>query len=100
MDAAEYTFIQLLDRIYGNQLCCPNPPHWAELSNHICSMPSAHNERYPPSLILGGWWESTEIEKRNRLFEQVLYAYRHGTLREACDYLMSLDDDNWHKMGR
>jgi len=32
--------------------------------------------------------------------EQILFAYRHGAINEACDYLLSLDDDKWHMMGK
>jgi hypothetical protein len=101
MNSSDYKLIELVDRIYVNNLCCPMPPLWAELSNRICSEQLEQNalgERYPTSLILGGWWESSEAEKRGRLLEQVLFAYRHGKLQAAYDYLMSLDDDKWHKM--
>jgi hypothetical protein len=54
--------------------------------------------RYPPSLILGGWVTSSNREKRERLFEQLLFAYRHGAIEPASDYLMSLTDDEWHRM--
>jgi hypothetical protein len=101
MDGTDYKLIELVDRLYVNNLSCPMPMHWAELSNRICSeqvIQSSTGEHYPTSLILGGWWESTASEKRTRLLEQVLFAYRRGALNEACDYLMSLEDDKWHKM--
>jgi hypothetical protein len=100
MNGADYKLIRLIDRIYLNGLCCPMPPLWAELGNRISSGESFSNsgERYPPSLILGGWWESSDSEKRSRLLEQILFANRHGSINEACDYLMSLKDDEWHKM--
>jgi len=99
MNSSDYKLIQLIDRMYLNNLCCPMPQRWAELSNRISSgRPLADSEgRYPPSLILGGWWEANS-EKRERLLEQVLFAYRRGSINEACDYLMALGDDDWHKM--
>ena len=101
MHEPDYKLIRLIDRIYLNGLCCPQPKLWADLSNVIISGKSFSNtgERYPPSLILGGWWESSDGEKRSRLLEQLLFAYRHGAINEACDYLMSLSDGEWHKMG-
>ena len=100
MNGSDYKLIELVDRIYVNNLCCPMPTQWAELSNRVCSESAkSSGERYPPSLILGGWG-SSESEKRSRLLEQVLFAYRHGTLDQAYDYLMSLADEKWHKMGR
>jgi len=101
MDSSDYKLINLLDRIYLNNFCCPMPPKWADLSNHVCStiVDARPIKRYPPSLILGGWVESSDLEKRHRLFEQILFAYRHGAIEEASDYLMSLNDDEWHKMG-
>lgn len=100
MDASDYNLIELLDRIYTNDFCCPMPPKWAELSNHVCSNldRARPQDRYPPSLILAAWSESSDVEKRQRLFEQLLYAYRHGTIRKARDYLRSLDDNDWRKM--
>jgi hypothetical protein len=102
MSATDYKLIQLIDRIYLNNLCCPLPPHWAELSNRVCSeqLLRSSEERYPTSLILAGWWESSDAEKRSRLLEQILFAYRHGRLGEGYEYLMSLEDDKWHKMGQ
>jgi hypothetical protein len=100
MDASDYNLIEVLDRIYLNDFCCPMPPKWAELSNHVCE-PLDHTRppaRYPPSLILAAWSESSDVEKRQRLFEQLLFAYRHGTIGQARDYLMSLDGNDWHKM--
>lgn len=100
MDASDYNLIELLDRIYLNDFCCPMPPKWAELSNHVCT-PVDHtrpHSRYPPSLILAAWSESSDVEKRQRLFEQLLFAYRHGCIGQARDYLMSLDGNDWHKM--
>src|SRR6267142_4603500 len=92
--------IQITDRIYLNDFCCPMPPKWAELSNHVCSnLNQAEPQvRHPPSLILAAWSESSKGEKRQRLFEQLLFAYRHGTIGQARNYLMSLDDSDWHKM--
>ena len=100
MDASDYNLIELLDRIYLNQYCCPMPPKWTELSTHVCSTVdhAKQQPRYPPSLILAAWSESSQGEKRERLFEQLLFAYRHGTIGQARDYLMSLDDSDWHKM--
>ncbi len=73
---------------------------WAELSNHVCSTVdhAKAQTRYPPSLILAAWSESSYVEKRQRLFEQLLFAYRHGTIDQAHDYLISLHDSDWHKM--
>jgi hypothetical protein len=101
MNRSDYKLIELIDRIYLNGLCCPTPKFWTELGNHISSSQSFSNsgERYPPSLILAGWWESSDREKRARLLEQVLFAYRHGAINEALDFLSSLSDDAWHKMG-
>jgi hypothetical protein len=100
MDASDYNLIELLDRIYLNEYCCPMPRKWAELSNHVCSTVDHAKPqiRYPPSLILAAWSESSDVEKRQRLFEQLLFAYRHGTIDQAHDYLMSLHDSDWHKM--
>jgi hypothetical protein len=100
MDASDYNPIELLDRIYLDEYCCLMPPKWAELSNHVCSTVdhAKAQTRYPPSLILAAWSESSDVEKRQRLFEQLLFAYRHGTIDQAHDYLISLHDSDWHKM--
>jgi len=100
MEASDYNLIELLDRIYLTHYCCPMPPKWAELRNHVYPTVghAKHHSRYPPSLILAAWSESSDVEKRQRLFEQLLFAYRHGTIGQARDYLMSLNDNDWHKM--
>jgi len=43
MDGSDYEFIELLDRIYLNGLCCPMPTFWAELGKHISSAQSFSN---------------------------------------------------------
>lgn len=49
-DVSDYNLIELLDRIYLNQYCCPRPPKWTELSNHVCSTVdhAKQQARYPP----------------------------------------------------
>jgi hypothetical protein len=98
MNAADYKLIELVAHIYVNKLCCPMPIHWVELSNRVCiEMVGSSGESYPTSLVLGGW-SSSDSEKRSRLLEQILFAYRHGTLTQAYDYVMSLDEEKWHMM--
>ena len=45
MDASDYNLIELLDHIYLNEYCCPMPPKWAELSNHVCLAVDHANHR-------------------------------------------------------
>jgi hypothetical protein len=47
-------------------------------------------------LILGGWWTTTDSEKRARFIEHILYGHQIGKLEEVDSFLRSLSEDDWH----
>ena len=42
-----------------------------------------------------GWEQSTDLQKRLRLREQLAWAKHHGGLHVAHEFLRSLDEDDW-----
>jgi len=47
-------------------------------------------------LILGGWNETSDDEKRERLAEHIHWADSHDYLQELAKFLKELPEDDWH----
>jgi hypothetical protein len=76
---------------------CPAPIYWNalwELLPNKTRVGSGWSPSLP--LILGGWWYSTDGEKRQVLVEHILWAEKHSVLSETGRYLRSLSEDEWH----
>ncbi len=49
-------------------------------------------------LILGGWWASSNLDKRRRLEDHLSWAAEHGALDIVDQYLRSLPESEWHHL--
>jgi hypothetical protein len=47
-------------------------------------------------LILGAWWESSNLDKANRLVELLNWADKNGVSNVAWAYIMALKEVEWH----
>ena len=47
-------------------------------------------------LILGGWWYSSDQEKRSRLIEHLQWAQQEGALESAIAFLDGLPEKDWY----
>lgn len=84
-------YVQVDDRI------CPNPQEWLAMYELLPAR--RHGDASYPGLplILGGWWDSSNAQKRQRLIAQIRYAGREGVLDAVDRYLRSLPDSAWHR---
>jgi hypothetical protein len=76
---------------------CPLPAGWNALWE---SLPVGHRDeeraKAPPPLILAAWFESSDLQKRDRFEEHLRWAEKFGTLEKAADFLRALPDADWH----
>jgi hypothetical protein len=75
---------------------CPNPIYWNEL-HEIIIRAAIHQIQEPPlPLILGAWWESSNLDKANRLVELLNWADKNCVSNVAWAYIMALKEVEWH----
>jgi hypothetical protein len=58
----------------------------------------AGGEPHPP-LILGAWHYASDVEKSDRLLEQIEWADQHAKLSEVEAFLRNLQEKDWHHTG-
>jgi len=89
-----HQIIQLLDQ---NDYVCPLPNYWQALWELL---PNRHRNGsgWIPSapLILAAWWNTSNMEKRERLVLHLNWAKEHGVLAQVEQYLNNLKPDQWH----
>lgn len=78
--------------IASSERVCPRPKKWMELFR-LLPHKGPTNPAVP--LILGGWWDSTPMQKRRRLREHVEWAATHGALDAVSNFLSSLQESDW-----
>lgn len=75
---------------------CPLPPAWRKLHQLLCVLlQPRRSDPAPEPMDATGWEQSTDLQKRLRLREQLAWAKHHGGLHVAHEFLRSLDEDDW-----
>ena len=79
-----------------NNRVCPNPNLWNDL--HTLAIESDFNSHTPPSLplILGAWWDTSDLDKSERLKELIDWCYVANVSDVAWTFIQSLDESEWH----
>lgn len=86
----------LLAYVHADRRVCSMPPFWSQLWEMLPGKQRVDvGWEPPPPLILGAWWLTSPIEKRQRLVEHIEYAAHHGTLEEVAVFLRTLPADSW-----
>jgi len=90
------SLVELKNEILCNGRVCPNPILWNEL--HEIAIEADINNSTPPPLplILGGWWESENSDKSERLIELINWAFEKNVSDIVWAYLKSLNEKEWH----
>jgi len=79
---------------------CPAPNRWNELWELLPNRRRVGGGWEPHlPLILGAWWHTSDLEKRERFLEQLRWADEYGALEEVAQFLRSLPEDEWHHEG-
>jgi len=85
-----------LKEVTKNNRVCPNPNLWNDL--HTLAIESNFNSHTPPSLplILGAWWDTSDLDKSERLKELIDWCYVTNVSDVAWTFIQSLDESEWH----
>lgn len=85
-----------INEVTKNNRVCPNPRFWADL--HALATASDFNNHTPPSLplILGAWWDTSDLDKAERLRELIDWCYHTSVSDVAWTFIKSLDESEWH----
>ena len=77
---------------------CPKPDHWTQLYKLLPNTVQKSSGGWHPSLpqILGGWWNSNNDDKKDRLAEHIRWADRHGAIAIVDGFLRTLTETQWH----
>ena len=84
------------NEVTKNNRVCPNPNLWNQL--HTLAIESDFNSHNPPSLplILGAWWDTSDLDKAERLKELIDWCYTTSVSDVAWTFIKSLDESEWH----
>ena len=76
---------------------CPVPPRWYELWEMLPDRRRRVGGGWEPPapLILGAWWNTSVVEKRDRLREHILWSSSHGSLADVEAFLRTLPEGDW-----
>jgi hypothetical protein len=88
------TLEELKKYVTSNKRICPMPPEWAKIGEIIKIKPG-----HPCTpLILNGWVFSSDQEKRERLIQQIEYAYKDKKkFYNLENFILKLKDIHWYK---
>jgi hypothetical protein len=94
------TYDGLISYCTRNGRVCPQPNQWKAVWEML---PNRRRKGggWEPSLplILGSWWDTTDAQKKSRLRQHVRWANEHGVLAELSEFILSLQEDQWHHEG-
>jgi hypothetical protein len=80
-----------------NGRVCPQPQKWQQLWELLPDKrPIGVGWQPSLPLILGGWWHSSDEDKRQRLEAHIHWATEHGGLESVAELLRSLMEEDWH----
>jgi len=80
----------------ANDRVCPVAPAWRKLHQLLCVMlQPRRTDPAPAPVEASAWDQTTDLQKRLRLREQLSWARHHGGLHVAHEYLRSLSEDDW-----
>ena len=77
-------------------IICPLPDFWNKIHYSLVQKRPKQRFKIKAPLILGGWHDSSDIEKYERFVEHLSVAQEFGLLEEIVNYLNELDDDKFY----
>ena len=77
-----------------NNRICPQPIFWDRLWQMLPN--PGHSLDLMNPLILGGWWHSTDEQKKERLAHHLQWAAGHNVLPAIIGFLEGLTEEQWH----
>lgn len=80
-----------------NKRVCPKPQKWDQLWKALKNKSRTQNSWTPsPPLILAAWYHTSDFLKQERLMAHLKWAEKENQLEEIYDFLLSLEEFDWH----
>lgn len=90
---------ELHEYVRAENRVCPKPNQWNKLYDILPGKYRGDSGWVPPlPLILAAWWETSNLQKMDRLRLHINYAADHRGLEIVDRYLRSLSTDEWHHL--
>jgi len=89
----------LIDYCIDRDRICPEPNRWYELHQMLLQHRREDSPELYLPLILGGWWDTSILDKCMRLQHHLKWAESQGCLSQADAFLRGLPEDEWHHLG-
>jgi hypothetical protein len=87
----------LVDEVAGQGWVCPQPMKWNELYELLPERKRVGLGWEPPlPLILGAWWDTPLLTKRQRFLEHLEWAQKHEALDSVLVFLRTLTTTDWY----
>ncbi|NQV32391.1 MAG: hypothetical protein HQ515_06835 [Phycisphaeraceae bacterium] len=94
------TLDALLNYVRENGRVCPKPPLWNDLWKMLPNRIREGSGWHPPlPLILAAWYETSDMEKAERLELHIRYAYEKTAIAVVDNFLRNLDEESWVHRG-
>ena len=91
------TTYDLIGQVRLQGRVCPLPLAWTALWKSLPVEPRDEKRtKPPPPLIFAAWFESSDLQKRDRFEEHLRWAEKLGAIEEAAAFLRALSDADWH----
>ena len=88
----------LITDIEKKKWVCPIPSQWSKLWKLLPERRRNGAGWEPPlPLILAAWWETSDVQKHERFLSHLRWADEHNALPLITDFVLGLDEDDWHK---
>ena len=82
-----------------NNRVCPLPLKWNAMWEILNKNKGNHDdEELLVPLILAAWGITSNLEKIVRLQSQIRWASKSGCLPEVYEFLVNLNEDDWHHL--
>ncbi len=94
------TLEEVIAEVKKNDRVCPQPDKWNRLYEMLPNKKRKGNGWEPSlPLILAAWRDTPAISKMLRLREHVEWAEKEQCLEEVYNFLISLNETDWHHIG-
>jgi len=93
------TLEEVLALAQSNNRVCPQPRKWNELYKLLPNTRRVgHGWKPSIPLILGSWFDSSDMQKMSRLREHIEWAHDNNCLGTICQFLENLKEEEWHHL--
>jgi hypothetical protein len=76
---------------------CPQPVVWDRLWELLPDRRRVGSGWEPPlPLVLAGWWEASDSDKRDRFYLHLRWAFERGAIEPVATLISSMKPEDWY----